>query len=128
MEGRIWLGVNNPKQFKQPDGSIKDFGNIGWYTNLPHLKRNEKLLLYKTYKGNEDDYPKYDNYDAINVDKVKDIPIDYEGVMGVPITFLDVWNPEQFEVVKLIDGKYRSINGQNIYQRIEIKLIKPSSN
>lgn len=70
-----------------------------WFTNLDIKKRYEDLILYKTY--NETDYPTYDNYDAINVDKVKDIPIDYDGIMGVPITFLDKYNPNQFEIVGL---------------------------
>ena len=69
------------------------------FTNLEINKRHEKLILYKTY--NPEEYPKYDNYDAINVDKVADIPVDYKGVMGVPITFLDKYNPEQFEIIGL---------------------------
>ena len=75
-----------------------------WYTNLDHNKRHEELILYKRYYGNEEDYPKYDNYDAINVDKVSDIPCDYFEDMGVPITYLDKHNPEQFEVVKFRKG------------------------
>lgn len=74
-----------------------------WYTNLDNKKRHEELVLYKTY--NPEDYPKYDNYDAIDVSKVSDIPIDYEGVMGVPITFLDKYCPEQFEIVEFRKGK-----------------------
>lgn len=84
-------------------GLVK-FRNVHWFTNLDHNKRHEELILYKTYKGNEEDYPKYDNYDAINVDKVADIPMDYDGVMGVPITFLDKYNPEQFEIVAFRKG------------------------
>ena len=98
-ENRLWLGNAKPKQFKQPDGSIKTFGNICWFTNLPHKKRNEELILFRTYAGNEHLYPTYDNYDAIEVSKVVDIPADYAGVMGVPITFLDKYNPEQFEIL-----------------------------
>lgn len=100
-ENKIWLGCSNPKVFLQPDGSEKTFGNICWFTNLTHKKRNEELILYRTYKDNEGEYPKYDNYDAINVDKTKDIPIDYEGIMGVPISFLDKYNPKQFEIIGL---------------------------
>lgn len=59
--------------------SVKAFGNIGWYTNLPHKKRNEELVLFKTYAGNEAAYPRYDNYDAIEVSKVCDLPVDYAG-------------------------------------------------
>lgn len=95
----IWLGINKPKEFRQPDGKIKKFGNIGWFTNLFHSKRNEEIIIFKKYKGNERFYPSYDNYDAIEVSKVVDIPVDYEGVMGVPITFLDKYNPEQFEIL-----------------------------
>jgi len=70
---------------------------VVWFTNIPHKKRHEWLDLYKRYTPEE--YPKYDNYDAINVNKTSDIPMDYEGVMGVPITFLDKYNPEQFEIL-----------------------------
>lgn len=70
-----------------------------WYTNLEHNKRNEQLVLTKFYEGNEDKYPYYDNYNAIEVGTYKDIPMDYDGVMGVPITFIDKYNPEQFEIL-----------------------------
>lgn len=96
-DDEVWIGCTNVKEFLQPDGSIKKFGNIGWFTNLDVAKRHEKLILWKQYTP--EDYPKYDNYNAINVDKVSEIPIDYDGVMGVPITFLDKYNPEQFEIV-----------------------------
>ena len=96
-DNKIWLGNCAVKEFIQPDGSIKKFGNKLWFTNLDHKKRHEKLVLWKNYTPEE--YPTYDNYDAINVDKVSDIPCDYNGVMGVPITFLDKYNPEQFEIV-----------------------------
>ena len=97
------------------DGVIKARSASIWFTNLDHNKRHEELILYKTY--NPEDYPKYDNYDAINVDKTSDIPYDYNGVMGVPITFLDKYNPEQFEIVafrKGADGKdliYSALGG-----------------
>ena len=82
------------------DGKKRGFvSSMSWFTNLPIKKRKEDLILYRTY--NPLDYPKYDNYNAINVDKVADIPIDYDGVMGVPITFLDKYNPNQFEIVGL---------------------------
>lgn len=96
-DDEVWIGCTNVKEFLQPDGSTKKFGNIGWFTNLDVAKRHEKLILWKHYTSEE--YPKYDNYDAINVDKVSEIPCDYDGVMGVPITFLDKYNPEQFEIV-----------------------------
>lgn len=72
---------------------------VRWFTNLDYTMRHEKLVLYKKYYGNEEDYPKYDNYDAINVDKTSDIPCDYFEDMGVPITYLDKHNPDQFEIV-----------------------------
>ena len=93
-----------------------------WFTNLDHRKRHEDLVLYKRYSP--DEYPKYDNYDAINVDKVSDIPYDYDGVIGVPITFLDKYNPEQFEIIKFRKGdddKDLTINGKNPYFRILIR-------
>lgn len=95
---KIWTGYNMVKNFYQPDGSIKKFGNICWFTNLKTFKRQEEMIL--TAKYNPIDYPKYDNYDAIEVSKIVNIPKDYDGVMGVPITFLDKYNPEQFEVLK----------------------------
>lgn len=82
-----------------PDEGYLKVPGICWYTNLETQKRHEELVLYKTY--NTQEYPKYDNYDAINVDKVVEIPSDYEGIMGVPITFLDKYNPNQFEIIEL---------------------------
>ena len=70
-----------------------------WFTNLEVQKHKEDLILFKKYKGNEDEYPKYDNYDAIEVSKVANIPIDYKGLMGVPIGFVDKYNPDQFEII-----------------------------
>ena len=75
---------------------------ISVFTNLDIKKRHEKLILWKTYNSNE--YPTYDNYDAINVNKVSEIPCDYDGVMGVPITFMDFYCPEQFEIVAFRKG------------------------
>ena len=107
-----------------------------WFTNLDHKKRHEELILYKKYSP--DEYPKYDNYDAIEVGKTECIPEDYDGVMGVPITFLDKYNPEQFEILgmessagydpeivgipRLKDGDARpAINGKTTYARIFIR-------
>lgn len=101
-DDEVWIGCTNVKEFLQPDGSIKKFGNIGWFTNLDVAKRHEKLILWKNYTPEE--YPTYDNYDSINVNKVSDIPCDYNGVMGVPITFMDKYNPEQFEIVGLLQS------------------------
>ena len=97
-ENKFWCGLNHVKQFYKPDGTTKNFGNVSWYTNLENSKRNEIINTGKKYYGFEEMYPHYDNYDAINVDKVSDIPMDYDGIMGVPITFLDKYNPEQFEI------------------------------
>lgn len=83
-----------------PDFYIKTPA-VCWYTNVDIQKRHTPLDLYMRYHGNEDHYPKYDNYDAINVDKTCEIPEDYDGVMGVPITFLDKYCPEQFEIIAL---------------------------
>lgn len=80
------------------DGMIRVSG-ITWFTNIDHKKRHDKLILYKKY--NSDEYPSYVNFDAINVDETKNIPVDYYGVIGVPITFLDKYCPEQFEIVGL---------------------------
>ena len=95
-ENKVWLGHNSPTKFSTPDGTTKRV-QTRWFTNLGAPKWHEKLILRKKYAPEE--YPKYDNYGAINVDKVADIPCDYDGVMGVPITFLDKYNPEQFEIV-----------------------------
>ncbi len=93
----MWLGYNCVRHFKQPDGTMYETARSFWYTNLDIAKRHEELILYKKYNNN--DYPQYDNYNAINVGKSLDIPYDYHGVMGVPITFLDKHNPNQFEIL-----------------------------
>lgn len=80
------------------EGMIRVSG-VHWFTNLDISKRHEDLILYKNY--NPEEYPKYENFDAINVNKTKDIPVDYNGYMGVPITFLDKYNPDQFEIIGL---------------------------
>ena len=132
----MWLGYNTVRMFNQPNGSLFETARTYWYTNLDISKRHEELVLYKSY--DPDEYPKYDNYDAINVDKTKDIPMDYDGYMGVPITFLDKYNPDQFEIVGLsASAGYNQdivgipflgekdarplINGKIIYARIIIK-------
>lgn len=102
---KVWLGNNYIKSFIQPDGVEKKFGNICWFTNLKHEKRSLFIDLNETYKGNEDKYPYYDNYDAIEVSKLKDIPSDFDGIMGVPITLFDKYNPEQFDIVGLTSGR-----------------------
>ena len=95
---------------------------VVWWTNLNHNRRNEPLVLYKKYIPQ--DYPKYDNYDAIEVAKVTEIPYDYYGVIGVPISILHKYNPEQFEIIKFRKGdddKDLSINGKCPYFRILIR-------
>lgn len=142
---KIWIGINSPKNFKVPLKEVEDskkqfeengkifqkFGNICWFTNLPVKRFDEKITLVKTY--NPKDYPKYDNYDAIDVGKVANIPKDYNGVMGVPITFLYSYNPKQFEILDinphfysvvaqgLKKPKQLSVNGKDAFARILIK-------
>jgi len=86
------------------EGMIRVSG-VNWFTNLEIQKRHEDLILFKKYSPEE--YPHYDNYDAINVDKTSDIPADYYGFMGVPITFMDKYNPEQFEILGICAGNSR---------------------
>jgi len=98
--------------------------NCMWLTSLDNEKRHQPISLVRTYKGNEDEYPSYDNYEGINVNKTQDIPGDYMGAMGVPITFLNKYDPEQFEIIKFRkgnDGKDLCINGKAPYFRILIK-------
>ena len=141
-ENKAWLGINmgrgisgfivpNDYELFGTEARIDEDGNrivatnnCLWLTNLDTFKRHEDIVLTKKYYGNEEEYPKFDNYDAINVNKTQDIPMDYEGVMGVPITFLHKYNPEQFELIKFRKGndeKDLSINGKCPYFRILIK-------
>ena len=113
-ETRYWQDENGQKW--------RSMGNICWFTNLDHNKRHEQLDLIRRYSLNE--YPKYDNYNAIEVSKTADIPGDYIGIMGVPITFLDKYNPEQFEIIKFRKGdddKDLRVNGKCPYFRILIR-------
>jgi hypothetical protein len=125
-EGKLWLGhgfangnafFSTPKEYArefaagvydEKTGLVK-FRNVGWFTNMDHSKRHEELPTYKKYSAGE--YQKYDNYDAIEVGKVADIPFNYTGVMGVPITFLDKYNPNQFEVIGLAAGNIKGLAG-----------------
>ena len=104
------------------EGMIRVSG-VTWFTNLEIRKRHEDLPLYKFYSSEE--YPRYDNYEAINVNKTTDIPCDYDGVMGVPITFMDKYNPEQFEILGTSTTAMPKgapyVNGKRIYERILIK-------
>ena len=118
-DNKLWLGINSVKEFLRPDGEIQKFGNILWFTNLQHTKRNEKLVLFRKYMP--EIYPKYDNYDAINVNKVVDIPMDYDGEMGVPITFIDKFNPKQFEILGLVAGNTRVNGGPEFLKLLNYK-------
>ena len=113
MENKMWVGNNSgDMSFMVPDTyepretrfwiddngqKWRSMGNISWFTNLDIKKRHEEMILVKRYTPEE--YPTYANYDAIEVGKTSDIPCDYAGIMGVPITFLDKYNPEQFEII-----------------------------
>ena len=127
--GNAYFSIRNQKEYADgvydKDTGLVKFRNCCWFTNLDVSKRHEELILYKSY--NPIEYPKYDNYDAINVNKVAEIPIDYDGVMGVPITFLQSYNPEQFEIIKFRKGndeKDLSVNGICPYFRILIRRIR----
>lgn len=117
MNNKIWLGYNSgDMEFTVPDyykpretrfredetgQKYRSFGNMCWFTNLDIRKRHEEITLYKLY--NKEEYPTYDNYNAIEVSRVSDVPVDYNGIMGVPITFLEKFNPEQFEILGITD-------------------------
>ena len=143
---KIWLGASiksGDREFGVPDhyplnaatSRVDDRGKkfirvkgVRWFTNLEHAKRNEELIPYKKYSPEE--YPKYDNYDAINVNKTADIPDDYDGAMGVPISFLDKHNPNQFEIIGMdrplitqLTGKQSRfrIRGKELFARIVIR-------
>ena len=96
-ENKIWIGVNSPRWFYKPNGELYETARCYWYTNLDVRKRNQELILVERYTPEK--YPEYDNYHAINVEKTKEIPRDYDGVMGVPITFLNKYNPDKFEIL-----------------------------
>ena len=140
-QNRLWLGYgfkrnvahfmsnyeDNAADLDHQEGMIRVSG-VQWFTNMDVSKRHEDMVLYKTY--NEIDYPKYDDFDAIEVSKTAEIPMDYTGVMGVPITFLNKYNPEQFEIVGSL-GSYGvdgfslaskiHVNGKKCYARIAIR-------
>ena len=143
-DNKLWLGISAPKAYSTPLKEVENektqykengvvyqkFGNHGWFTNIEHSNRIYPLDLYKRYDAEK--YPKYDNYDAINVNKTSDIPMDYDGVMGVPITFLDKYCPTQFEILGIANNvRYMGdfpcltkIDGKPIYNRILIRKIK----
>ncbi len=146
-ENRTWLGYGfkrNMAHFLAPhyddtasdldhrEGMIRVSGVV-WYTSLDHNKRHEEMILVQRYHGNEAAYPRYDNYDAIEVSKTQRIPMDYEGTMGVPITFLTKYNPDQFEIIGATESEGKGfssglwnpesgvaqavINGKRVYKR-----------
>lgn len=141
QKNKIWMGVKKaynmnmiiPKhlisedfKFKINDNgdAIADIPMVMWFTNLTHKRRKEDILLYREY--NEKDFPKYDNYDAIEVGLVKEIPKNYYGKIGVPKTFMSKHNPNQFEVLgrdtdMTKDGKGLKLNGKNVFARFIIQ-------
>ena len=153
-ENKVWLGASihsGDREFRVPDDyPIKTSGyridedgikyirvkGIRWWTNLDYPQRHDDLILYKKY--NEEEYPKYDNYDAINVNVTADIPVDYKGIMGVPITFLDKYNPSQFRLLGIMNTgelnpgiRYPNtphgrplVNGKELYLRVLIQPIE----
>ena len=122
------------------EGMIRVSGVV-WYTSVDHSKRHEEMILVQRYRGNEASYPHYDNYDAIEVSKTQDIPMDYTGAMGVPITFLTKYNPDQFEIIGATESEGKgfsvglwnpesgvaqaTINGKRVYKRLFIRNRNP---
>jgi hypothetical protein len=154
-QNKIWLGVSihsGDREFGVPDNyplnaagyRVDENGKkyirvkgVRWFTNIDNQDRHEELILYRHYSPEA--YPKYDNYEAIEVSKVADIPCDYDGVMGVPITFLDKYNPVQFEIIGITENadylrslyvnghdKYDRgyVDGKRMYSRLLIRKIK----
>lgn len=148
-DNKMWLGVSihsGDREFMIPSTyevrskslRIDENGNryvrvvgVRWFTNMDYPQRHEDLILYKKY--NPEEYPKYDNYDGINVNVTGEIPVDYSGVMGVPLTFIDKYSPDQFEIIgamtttKIDDYNfgYPYVNGKKLYARILIRNKKP---
>lgn len=143
-EEKLWIGQSihsGERYFHQPDSDCLSKGiGVRWFTNIDYPKRYEDIVLFMTYKGNEEHYPKYDNYNAIEVSKTKEIPQDYDGIMGVPITFLDKYNPRQFDIINtaiagyydkdadyykpvdgIKDGGAAYLKGKRMYARILIR-------
>ena len=123
-DGLMWLGYNSgdmeflvpdyyePREtrYREENGQkYRSLGNIIWLTNIDIPKRHEDIIIFKSYSPG--DYQKYDNYDAINVNKIADIPADYDGIMGVPITIFHKHNPEQFEIIGLLAGNIKGLAG-----------------
>ena len=143
-DNKVWTGFNKIKKFKRKDEEDREFGNVCWFTNLSNNKQNAELTLTKTYIP--ENYPYYENYyTAINVDAIADIPKDYDGIMGIPISYLGKYNPKQFEILGLAAGNSKAnnlfydvphkdsdlerggcgvINGVRKYSRVFVKRIK----
>lgn len=156
-DNEMWVGakpMSGSLWFQTPEGFSSKFTKVAddealtpipccWFTNLDIPKRHEPMKLGQCYYGYEERYPKYNNYDAINVDKTAEIPGDYDGVMGVPITFMDKFCPEQFEIIGMAEDNGRGysgelakwdgknphcvINGKNKFKRIFIRRKKGST-
>jgi hypothetical protein len=152
-EDKLWIGVNSNRNFSGfivpkhyplhgTEARVDENGNrivstntTCWFTNLDIKKRHEDLILYKKYNPTE--YPKYDNYNAIEVSRTVDIPMDYGDVMGVPVTFLDKYNPSQFEILGHIgsvgaDGVYSFgnaiyLNKKKLFKRLLIRKRIPTA-
>ena len=127
LHGKVWYGASihsHGRDFRVPDDypleayeyrtdeqGLKyiNVKGVRWFTNIDYKQRHEPLILYRHYTP--DDYPKYDNYDVIEVSKTADIPCDYDGVMGVPISFMDKFNPEQFEIIGMAEDNGKGFSG-----------------
>lgn len=145
-ENKVWLGASihsGDREFRVPRNYSVEFASnsredseqnlyvrikgVRWFTNLP-VKCKQRCLDTRAIYYTPEKYPKYDNYNAINVDKTADIPLDYPGIMGVPLTFMDKYDPEQFEIVRFRkgnDGKDLCTNGKYPYVRILVKNLHP---
>jgi hypothetical protein len=132
-ENKVWLGYGfkgGAAHFYSPYEDIATAGDhkkdmirvsgVNWFTNMEIPKRNEEIDLVCRYSPEE--YPRYDNYDAINVNRTQDIPCDYDGIMGVPITFLDKYNPNQFEIVWQASGNTRASAPSTVLKEVGYKV------
>ena len=117
--GSVWFGYNEVKKFLIPGGGIVPIGNVLWFTNIGVEGKYKNVVPHKKYN---EEGTRYDNYDAININKVKDIPTDYEGRMGVPVTFIKKYNPEQFELIEVLKTSV-TVNGKTPFKRLVIKKV-----
>lgn len=121
LENKLWVGVTTPKKFLKPDGTFESLGNVLWYTNLPHPKREEVMILFKEYDPSK--HLMYDNQEVLYLPRVTEIPVDFFGTMAVPISFLSKHNPDQFEIEGFVNGGWKgwTFQGKHKYDRILIK-------